>query len=479
MTRYSHQSSVRSEGKVRVGRSLRDGKLIDCSSGLRSSDRDGFSPTRPTTATQPPRALRREIAHLREKVIMARLELRESRVGMRQQHALVRSLEIRILKQWQRYDGSTDHDAVTHLHSELCLALDKLGPMEEDYDEREDGLDTLEFELDAKEARFYKQHTQAAPHESDEHLSMQPSSTSTLSDELEQDFLSPQYLYLSRIGDAKIARERLMDLEAQKDQYLDIERERDALGIPLYQENIDFLHRYDSEYAEHQKELEKIERDIQSLEVQAGLSNAEDTVDTVIFHDLDWDVEANTGDRQSSPVSEPGQAGRSGPSLEEYEYPRRKSENDVWNLPNDPRSSRDRINQWIWERLEDSRFERARHKAELNNPDLDDEAWWSLVRQFWQLDRAARSSESSSRDASGGSISAKGQELRGSVDLDLNEASLAFRITTQAPSVSHEPVLVTDYAEKDISPLNYLDLAGGPLAKTRKIPEKWDSILGC
>ncbi|KAI4261937.1 MAG: hypothetical protein L6R42_002880, partial [Xanthoria sp. 1 TBL-2021] len=308
---------------------------------------------------------------------MARLELRESRVGMRQQHALVRSLETRILKQWQRYDGSTDHDAVTHLHSELCLALDKLGPMEEDYDEREDGLDTLEFELEAKEARFYKQHTQAAPHESDEHLSMQPSSTSTLSDELEQDFLSPQNLYLSRIGDAKIARERLMDLEAQKDQYLDIERERDALGIPLYQENIDFLHRYDSEYAEHQKELEKIERDIQSLEIQAGLSNAEDTVDTVIFHDLDWDVEANTGDRQSSPVSEPGHAGRSGPSLEEY--PRRKSENDVWNLPNDPRSSRDRINQWIWERLEDSRFEQARHKAELNNPDLDDEAWWSLV----------------------------------------------------------------------------------------------------
>lgn len=467
MTRCSHQSSARSEGKVSVGPSLRYGY----SSGPRSSDGDESSPPRPT---QPPRALRQEIAHLREKVIMARLELRESRVGMRQQHALVRSLETRILKQWQRYDGSIDHDAVIHLHAELCLALDKLGPMEEDYDEREDGLDTLEFDLEAKEAHFYDQHTQAALHESDDRLPMRPSSATTPSDELEQDFLSPRYLYYSRIGDAKIARERLMDLEAQKDQYLDIEREREALGIPLYPENIDFLNRYDSEYAEHRKELEKIERDIQSLEAQAGLPYAKDMVDPVIFHETDWHAEANTGDRQSSPISEPGQAGRSGPPLEDY--PRRKSENDVWNLPNDPRSSRDRINQWILERLEISRFERARHKAELNNPDLDDEAWWRLVRQFWQLDRAARSSGSSSRQASGGSVSAKAQELRGSVDWDRNEA---LQITTQVPSVTHEAILVTEYAGQNMNQLNYLDLATGPLARSRKIIEKRGSILGC
>ncbi|KAL8847872.1 MAG: hypothetical protein Q9221_007083, partial [Calogaya cf. arnoldii] len=432
-------------------------------SGLGSSDGDDFSHTRPTKGTPPPKALRNEISHLREKVIMARLELRESRVGMRQQHALVRSLETRLLKTWQRSDGSTDHDAVGHLHAELCLALDKLGPMEQDYDEREDGLDTLEFDLEAKEARFYKQHTEAAPAESDERLPMRPSSTSTLSDELEEDFLSPQYQYYSRIGDAKIARERLMDLEAQKDQYLDIERERDALGIPLYQENIDFLSRYDSEYAEHQEELEKIERDIQSLEIQAGLSNAKDAVDTVTFHDPGWDVEANISNRQSSPVSEPGQAGPSGHSLEEY--PRRKSENDIRHLPNDTWSSRDRINQWILERLENSPIEQARHKAELNRPDLDSEAWWSLVCQFWQLDRAARLSESSSPHGSGGSISAKARKLGRSVDVDLNEASIALQITTQAPSATHEAVLA-EYAEQDMSELDYLDLAAGPLAKT-------------
>ncbi|KAL8858322.1 MAG: hypothetical protein Q9178_005185 [Gyalolechia marmorata] len=477
MTRYSHQSSVRSGGKVSAGRSLRYGNPTNGSAGHPSSDVDHFSHTRATVGTQPSKALRKEVSHLREKVIMARLEVRERRVVMRQQHALVRSLETRLLKQWQRYEDSMDQDSFTHLHGELCLALDKLGPLEEDYDEREDGLDTLEFDLEAKEARFYEEHSEVGPEGLAQYPSTQRSSTSTLSDELDQDFLSPQYLYYSRIGDAKIARERLMDLEAQKDQYLDIERERGALGIPLYQENIDFLSQYDNEYAEHRQELERIERDIQSLAIQAGFSTAKDTIAPVTFHDLNWDAEAKTGNRQSSPVTEPGQAGRSGPLLEESS--RRRSENDSWTIPNDPRSTRDRINQWILERLEHSPIERARHKAELNNRNLETDAWWSLVCQYWQLDRAARSSESSSPHASGGSISGKAHGLCASFDLNLNEASIGLQTATQTPSNAHQGFLVTDDAYQDISQLNYLDLAARPLTKTSMISGKWDSILGC
>ncbi|KAL8786390.1 MAG: hypothetical protein Q9213_002806 [Squamulea squamosa] len=476
MTRYSHQNSVRSERKLSAGRSLRHGSSpVGGSVGHWSSDWEDFTHGRPTKCSQPPKALRREVSHLREKVIMARLELREKRVGMRQQHSLVRSLETRLLKQWQRYNIMTEQDVVTHLHAELCAALDKLGPLQDDHDELEDGLDTLEYDLEAKEARFYGQYTQPSPDGSDGSPLTQRLSTSTLSDELDQDYLSPQYHYYSRIGDAKIARERLMELEAQRTQYLDIERERDALGIPLYQDNIDFLSKYDAEYAEHRKELEKIEMDIESLGIQAGFSNAKESIDMITFHDLNWDAETNTGIPKNSPATDPGEAGRSVPLLEGS--PRRRSENDIWDIPSDPRSSRDRINQWILERLKDSSVEQARHKAELNDPSLDPEAWWSLVCHFWQLDRAARSSKSSSRHASGPSFSAQAQER--SLDLNSKEASIALQMAIQMPSVTHEAVLVTDYARQDISRLNYLDLAAGPLVSTRKIPGKWDSILGC
>lgn len=475
MTRYSHQNSVRSEGKVSAGRSIRHGSPINGSIGNRSFDPDDFSHSRPTSGAQPPKALRREVSHLREKVIMARLELREKRVGMRQQHSLVRSLETQLLKQWQRYNVSTEHDVVTHLHGELCAALDKLGPLQDDHDELEDGLDTLEYDLEAKEARFYRLLTQVSPDESDGSPSTHRLSTSTLSDELDQDYLSPQYHYYSRIGDAKIARERLMELEAQRTKYLDIERERDALGIPLYQENIDFLSHYDAEYAELRRELEKIERDVESLGIQAGFSNVKERFDMITFHDPNWDGETYTEIPKNSPVTDPGETGRSGPSLEGSL--RRRSENDIWDIPNDPRSSRDRINQWILERLKHSAVERVRHKAQLNDPNLDTEAWWSLVCHYWQLDRAARSSKCSSPHASGPSTSAQAQER--SLDLNLNEASIALQMAVQTPSLTHEAVLVTDCANQDISRLNYLDLAAGPLAKTRRIPGKWDSILGC
>ncbi|KAL8981284.1 MAG: hypothetical protein Q9205_003881 [Flavoplaca limonia] len=472
MTRYSHQSSVRSEGKIGAERALNRGKRVNGSTGNRSSDGADLSPAQ----VQP--ALRKEITHLREKVIMARLELRESRVAMRQQHSLIRSLETRLLNQWRTFGDSSDHDAITELHAELCSALEELGPMEQNYDDQEDGLDTLEFDLEAKEERFYGQDSQAGLQENKERLSAEYSSTSFSSDESEQDHLSPQYLYYSRVGDAQIARERLMDLEAQKEQYLDIERERDALGVPLYQENTDFLSQYDKICAEHQRELEKIERDVQSLEIQAGFSKIKDPAEKITFRDLGWDQEDNIGSRHSSPISEPGLAGgRSGQSREEY--PRRKSENDILALPTDPRSSRERINQWILERLKNTPIEQLRHKTELNRPNLDDKAWWSLVCHFWQLDRAAHSSQNSSRHTSGASISAKAQVLRGSLDADLTEASIALHIETKTPSITQETTRVINYAEQDIHQLDYLDLAARPRAKNGKIRRKRDSMLGC
>ncbi|KAI4250584.1 MAG: hypothetical protein L6R40_000184 [Gallowayella cf. fulva] len=476
MTRYSHQGSLRSTGKVRLGPPAQYGSPANGSAGYATQTRDPSPHFRQATATELPKALRKEVSNLRERVVMARLELRERRVGMQQQHSLVRTLETQLLKHWQRLDGSPDQDAVARLHADLCTALDKLGPIEEDYDEREDGLDTLEYDLEAKETRFYRQITRLGPDGSDASSSTHRSLTSTPSDELDQDFLSPQSLYYSRIGDARIARERLMDLEAEKIQYLDIEREREALGIPLYQDNIDFLSQYDSAYAEHQKELEKIEKDIESLEVQAGFSSANDATAAVTFHELDWQSDLSAGNRQSSPFTAPGQARLSLLTVEEP--PRRKSENDIKGVPNDSWSSRDRVNQWILERLKNSPIERARHQAILNDSKLDPEAWWSLVLEFWQLDRAACSSNNSSSHVSDTSLSAKAQGVHESLNLDLNEASIALRIAAQTPSVAYG-VVETTYANADISRLNYLDLAARSLAKTKKVPRKWHSTLGC
>ncbi|KAL8726512.1 MAG: hypothetical protein Q9181_006022 [Wetmoreana brouardii] len=457
----------------------------------------------PTTAkAQRPRRLRQKISHLREQVIMRRLELREQRVGMREQHGIVRTLETQLLRQWQRYDGSLDQDAIAHLHSELSAALDELGPMEEDYDEKEDGLDTLEYDLEASEARFYKRYARSDPGQSHGTSSPYHSPTSTFSEQPDlpptapQDFLSPHYLYQSRMGEANAVQERLMELEEQKAHYLEIERQRNPLGIPLYQENVEFLSSYGSTYAAQSETLKMIKKDIQDLAIRIGYSTEKDANDPVILRGIGRPSENNAGHRQRSAVTEPGQAGLSNELTKESL--RRKSETDVWNLPNDPQSSRDRINQWILERLEVSKFEVVMHRTILDevltdsklDRKLDKERWWKLVHEYWQQDRAARSSKDSSRHASGLATSARPQELRSSLDPALDEVSDALEDPVSVPMVAKQAspagifaqprddktANTEGYANDFIYRFDYLDLAAEPYLLSKKAPEKRSPI---
>ncbi|KAI4140015.1 MAG: hypothetical protein L6R39_005998, partial [Caloplaca ligustica] len=156
MKRHDSPNSVRSVEPTDVSLSSQhNDSLGNGSIESQTSIAEGDQHPGRATSTRAPK-LRQEIAHIREQVIMSRLDLRERRVEMREQHALVRSLEVQILRYWQNNEAGNDQAAVKALHGKLCAALDQLGPMEADYDEKEDGLDTLEFDLEAKERRFYR-----------------------------------------------------------------------------------------------------------------------------------------------------------------------------------------------------------------------------------------------------------------------------------------------------------------------------------
>ncbi len=495
MTKSSRSpGSGRSKEGVGIGHSLQYHGFRNDSVGRETSPSPGNPETKHATSTHMSKSCRKGIVRIRHQIISSRLDLREQRVEMRQQHELVRSLEAQLLQRWQVNEGSDDQRTIRHLHGELCAALDKLGPMEHDYDEKEDSLDTLEFDLEAKEKRFYKQYGPESDDESYGSPSTHRTSLSSLSDisvtKLDsQDLLSPQYQYYSRIGDAKIVRERMMELEAQKDQYLDIQRERDALSIPLYQENIDFLSNYKSEYTGQKEELERIEKEIDSLASQAGFSNLDDFNDPASTPQVGDDANLPVEKRQRNSFTEPGLVERSDASLEEPA--RRKSEADVWSIPHDERSSRQRINQWILERLDHSRVEKARHKAILNDSTLTDEAWWSLVLDFWQCDRAARSSPGSSRPDSGLTSSAQRETLHGSLEVSQDKAPSLTHSFLEEYSVTEEGCSIigltwheagtADPAKLSFDRLKYLDLAATTvLPSTMKGQrENWDNVSGC
>ncbi|KAL8708497.1 MAG: hypothetical protein Q9220_006655 [cf. Caloplaca sp. 1 TL-2023] len=501
MVKSGPQSRQRSDEAASASRSIHSHIHRHGSDRHQSSRRESLSPARRASSTQRSKRLYKKISRLREQALIARLQLRHRRVEMQEQHNLVRSLESRLLRFWQDNGKfSPQGDNITSLHSELCAALDALGPMEYALDEKEDDLDAIEYDMEARETRFYKYHARVLEGSQDSQgsLSSYRSSISSSSNDLhlreayDEDTTSPQFRYYSRIGDARNVREILLDLEAEKAHYLDIEQERRRLGIPLYQENVEFLRNYDSVYMEHLAEFEKIKKDIQILEVEAGFPDGKDESDIVLVHGLERLPEAGA-DRRAGSVSDFRLARFQ--DLSANGTLRRKSETDVKAIGESTRNSRDRINQWILERLASSLIEQARHRAILNDPKLDEPAWWNLVRKFWQLDRAARSS-SSSRRASGVSASTRPQSLYdstegASIDLALgttlesdslpamrSTADLSRRINftgfQDRPNTTN-----IGQADGPSDPLNYLDLAITSSLHEKMPQGKWDSVLGC
>ncbi|KAI4106944.1 MAG: hypothetical protein L6R37_001943 [Teloschistes peruensis] len=534
MTQYSRPSSVQSKREAKDGISC--GKRTSGNGSLkgRSPDEDGASQAPKASRENLPKKLRKNLARLREQVIISRLGLREQRVAMREQHGTVRDLEAELLRQVQLDDASIDQHTLRTLHNELCAALDELGPLEDEYDEKEDRLNTLEDDLQTQEEKFYKRHAHSGPDESNAGLSSSRPSSSDEPREInldaaeEPDYSSPEYLYYTRLGEANMIRERLMELEGQKRHFLEIEQERNALGVPLYEENVEFLTNYSSIYGEQLEALRKIEKAMQDLrsqverqdlEFQADFSARDskspsptypvgqhsdfnslsltypigqhsdfnslsltypvgqpsdfkprDSKSLFRTYSVGQHSDFGAGLQRGCPVTEPGQKGRL--DIATQDVPRRKSETDVWNMPADPRSNRERINQWILERLENSRLEKAHHRNWLNRPDLNDFQWWQLVRHFWQRDRAALSSRDSSRHASGQSTSAEKQELQGLPDTGLDEALRAFHLTknTSSPADPGEQAPVPPWSpnSNSIVRLDYLDLALNPSPAAKK-----------
>ena len=457
MTRRSLGDSLRSGDGDGVGQKSRSFSLHDGSSKGQISREEQSRPDRAALKERRIKSLRKGISEIRERLIENRLAFREQRAEMLQQHAVVRQLETELLQHWRSPEGLVRMPVVEQLHADLCVALDLLGPMERDFDEKEDEVNTLEFKKEIKEARLYQYQSQTSSNEGS-FTSTSSNRTSVLSEE-------PASFYHSLVGDAKIARERLIDLEVEKQQYLDIERERRLLGYPLYEENVEFLESYNDVYAQHREELERIERNISGLGYQPGVFRLQ------VDYSNDSQREA-ASDAQSMPTYWSPLRSALAPPAEDPA--RRKSEGDLGDVPNDPRSSRDRINEWLLERLKHSHIEQARHRAILDDPNLDKSSWWKKVCEYWQQDRTPKSSPDSSRHASG--TSAKPQILH-SPSAPALEAFNSYEISSQArlnldetESKSHlSPLDADKTSDPSLPRLNYLDLSTRyPLRKRRR-----------
>ncbi|MCJ1428098.1 hypothetical protein MMC29_006006, partial [Sticta canariensis] len=378
---------------------------------------------------------KKQVESLRGQVTRNRLELRELRVELRQRHFRIRQTQAQFWRGLQnQWNDSRMFDKTTlqQLYDDIQRALDELGPEEANYDEKEDDLDVLEYKLGKLEDRFYDADADMA--EGKAGFASSSSSSSSRRSQSNtptqvEDEASLNYRYLSRLGDANIVRERLEDLSVEKSQYVDLERDRAAMGLGLYKPNIEFLDTYEEVYAKNLFDLREIEEDLERLQNESRLTSPA-TAKSFETIDVPQDSSSFTQEHNASKT----QSHRD--SL------RRKSDGELLTAQQDTLTVRQRVNQWILESLAVSAFERAKYRAMLHNPSLDHHTWWALVLDYWQQDQAAVSPPSSPSRQRGSksprSVSAQLQALSHSTDSvsKLNEKDIEVDAVDYPPDMS-------------------------------------------
>ncbi|MCJ1452869.1 hypothetical protein MMC28_003214 [Mycoblastus sanguinarius] len=343
-----------------------------------------------------------KIADLRHGVSGARLDLHKGRKVLYTQHSTIRDLEAQFWKELHRREGSLaaiNDDPITNLSQELQQALDKLGLEEEDYGEKEIDLLVLERELSLKEEQFYHEFSdpQFVYLANPDFTTPTPNCLSPRSSGTETEGPDPTNPYRGGFGVADVLRERIDDLVAERDHYLSIQQDREVLGVPLYQPNVDFLRNFENVYAGLKKELEEVDK--QSVtDLYAGSHVKNDVIKQRKLEEENGQprcsqaAKAGTlNDRlsvRSMPVHPGSKLRESIGRPKQFRFDMCKSDGDLVDTIRDCPNSLERINQWILNSMSVSAVERSRHWSMLNAPLLEQRDWWSQVLKFWHQDRA-------------------------------------------------------------------------------------------
>ena len=374
--------------------------------------------------------LKVQINVLRNKIARLRLEIRELRIEPQQGSARIWEMmgqfwwELRSLAELH----PKANKSLKELRDQIQRSLDEVGPKQDSYDEKEDDLIFLEYKLKNKETRLYKLESQ-----------IERGSTAALSDPSSKNssprsrMATPRFAenesslahrYLSRVGDANIVNERLMELNEERVQYLELERDRVAMGIQFSQPHADFLAQFDAIYADHVEQLREINEDLQKLKPGMEFLSLDDG-NFRLFAGEGYNPGASPLRAQSDGVE----------GIVQSRVRRRKSDGDLAHLSFNGRSSRQSISQWLMERFNISFLDGGRYHAIFDNADLDDKSWWELVQDCWRTGQAAGLMRSSPRERPAFSTSATSGDFRGQrPSLTFNDGPDEF------PNFSNYPV---------------------------------------
>ncbi|MCJ1297642.1 hypothetical protein MMC08_000430 [Hypocenomyce scalaris] len=341
---------------------------------------------------------KKDITDLRQRIMRSRLHLREKRKELRDERARASDLETdfmqSIRESWE-LGTVPDKESLFELYATLQETRNLLGPLEDDYDQEEDGYNAAEFELDEKEERLYlKKPDSSSPNDYQGSFPGSIPTDSTASSltshksESSESHKAIVFEYWSRVGDGNLVREKLEDLRFEHAQILNNMRVRDNLDVEPYTENVEFLAAFKEKEAEVLVEMLDIKADVKRLE-QGALEKG-----------IRLDKNSSMGLVQPRMTIDSG-------ALKEKEQSLQRAQSDS-SLPHFLArfkictGARARINSWILSNLGHSRLERVQHKnilfQALRIDSIDHKTWKRYVFENWDSDDGGESPTGSGED---------------------------------------------------------------------------------
>ncbi|MCJ1473015.1 hypothetical protein MMC13_001664 [Lambiella insularis] len=373
---------------------------------------------------------------LQDVVFRGRLRLREKRREVREERAACERIDARFVHYLQdaaRQGLVPDINTLEPLYAELQLARDNLGSLEYEYDRAEDEFEGVEEELDDAEPSA-RSPVASSIHESDEN-SRQSSSTKDTALPSGASLYSASHsqsnsiveTYLSRVGDARIVRERLCSIIQAYTKKSRKNRILESIGInsdsfPFHDRRYAYgpqpLQNAKAAYTEGVKDLVLVQEEAERLRQRAIIAGFK--IEEPYWPHLPSSISTEGSITKESRATSMAQTHQSDSAIPYFQRNFRKA--------------RARINKWILHGLEGSRIEHARHKStlrSLQNNSLDDESWARLVADWWKRDEMGVNARTDSWElvSSGDSSSSSASEAKWAtlVSSETSKASRALQ----------------------------------------------------
>jgi hypothetical protein len=228
----------------------------------------------------PQRFLRRDFVRARRRVLDRRARVSRERLRLQKKRYQLRRLRheesqqesalVSALSESSFQANKDDKSSLSTLLKGVLETREKIKSQEDAYDEDEDAVAEQEWALETEEDRFHKTFEMNLIHD-DDYASDNTSSSSVPAPAPTKDVLSsprtanPLWDYQTKVGEAKILRERLDGLSMQQGEYLMEKQQLDSVGLQVDQSVIEFLDTYQGVREKYIMELAAAEEEIQSL----------------------------------------------------------------------------------------------------------------------------------------------------------------------------------------------------------------------